>query len=144
TRVRIAIPGGHTGATRAPTTWAGGLTIRWPRPVLLRWRARRKFTPRTIFPITRPCSSITTRPSHDGSGPEMKAAPQSRWRRAWLVYTRPSALRMLFLGFSAGLPFMLVFATLTAWLRDAGVSRTAIGFFAWIGITYSIKVFWSP
>src|SRR5690625_1223330 len=74
----------------------------------------------------------------------MKAAPQSRWRRAWLVYTRPSALRMLFLGFSAGLPFMLVFATLTAWLRDAGVSRTAIGFFAWIGITYSIKVFWSP
>src|SRR5690625_4628843 len=74
----------------------------------------------------------------------MKAAPHSRWRRAWLVYTRPSALRMLFLGFSAGLPFMLVFATLTAWLRDAGVSRTAIGFFAWIGITYSIKVFWSP
>ncbi|HLS06021.1 MAG TPA: MFS transporter [Wenzhouxiangella sp.] len=74
----------------------------------------------------------------------MKAAPQSRWRRAWLVYTRPSALRMLFLGFSAGLPFMLVFATLTAWLRDAGVSRTAIGFFAWIGITYSIKVLWSP
>src|SRR5690625_8046892 len=74
----------------------------------------------------------------------MKAAPQSRWRRAWLVYTRPSALRMLFLGCSAGLPFMLVFATLTAWLRDAGVSRTAIGFFAWLGITYSIKGFWSP
>ncbi len=51
---------------------------------------------------------------------------------------------MLFLGFSAGLPFLLVFSTLTAWLRDLGVSRTAIGFFAWVGITYSIKVIWAP
>ena len=51
---------------------------------------------------------------------------------------------MLFLGFSAGLPFLLVFSTLTAWLRDLGVSRTAIGFFAWVGITYSIKVVWAP
>jgi MFS transporter, PAT family, beta-lactamase induction signal transducer AmpG len=66
------------------------------------------------------------------------------WRHAWAVYTRPTVLRMLLLGFSAGLPYMLVFSTLTAWLRDEGVSRTAIGFFAWIGITYSIKVFWSP
>ncbi|HSH26704.1 MAG TPA: AmpG family muropeptide MFS transporter [Wenzhouxiangella sp.] len=72
------------------------------------------------------------------------AAGAGRWRRAWAVYTRPTVLRMLLLGFSAGLPFMLVFSTLTAWLRDEGVSRTAIGFFAWIGITYSIKVFWSP
>ncbi|QKK03883.1 MAG: AmpG family muropeptide MFS transporter [Pseudomonadota bacterium] len=67
-----------------------------------------------------------------------------RWQRAWAVYKRPSVLRMLPLGFSAGLPYMLVFSTLTAWLRDEGVSRTAIGFFAWIGITYSIKVLWSP
>lgn len=51
---------------------------------------------------------------------------------------------MLFLGFSAGLPFLLVFSTLSAWLRDLGVSRTAIGFFAWVGITYSIKVIWAP
>ena len=42
------------------------------------------------------------------------------------------------------LPFLLVFSTLTAWLRDEEVSRSAIGFFAWIGITYSIKVFWAP
>ena len=51
---------------------------------------------------------------------------------------------MAFLGFSAGLPFLLVFSTLTAWLRDEGVSKSAIGFFAWVGITYSIKVFWAP
>lgn len=51
---------------------------------------------------------------------------------------------MLFLGFSGGLPFLLVFSTLAAWLTEYGVSRSAIGFFAWVGITYSIKVFWAP
>lgn len=53
-------------------------------------------------------------------------------------------MAMVFLGFSAGLPFLLVFSTLTAWLAEAGVARTTIGFFAWIGITYSIKVIWAP
>jgi len=51
---------------------------------------------------------------------------------------------MAFLGFSGGLPFLLVFSTLSAWLREAEVSRSTIGFFAWVGITYSIKVFWAP
>jgi len=75
-----------------------------------------------------------------------ETAPDSRrsWGEALAVYTRPSVVRMLFFGFSAGLPFLLVFSTLTAWLRDYDISRTAIGFFAWIGITYSIKVVWSP
>ncbi len=67
-----------------------------------------------------------------------------RWRDVLRIYRRPSVLTMLFLGFSAGLPFMLVFATLSAWLRELDVSRTAIGFFSWVGITYSIKFIWSP
>ena len=76
--------------------------------------------------------------------PTDQGAQRRSWREAWAVYTRPTVLRMLLLGFSAGLPFMLVFSTLTAWLRSEGVSRTAIGFFAWVGITYSIKVLWAP
>lgn len=60
------------------------------------------------------------------------------------VYTRPRVIAMFFLGFAAGLPFPLVFTTLSTWLRDVGVDRATIGFFAWIGITYSIKVFWAP
>lgn len=64
--------------------------------------------------------------------------------RGWSVYLRPSVWRMLLLGFSSGLPYMLVFSTLTAWLRTEEVSRTAIGFFAWVGVTYSIKVLWAP
>jgi PAT family beta-lactamase induction signal transducer AmpG len=66
------------------------------------------------------------------------------WIEALRVYTRPQVLAMIFLGFSAGLPFLLVFSTLTAWLTDAGVSRSVIGFFGWVGITYSIKFFWAP
>jgi len=69
--------------------------------------------------------------------------------RTWLydaysIYRQKPVLVIALLGFSAGLPFLLVFSTLTAWLRDVGVERTTIGFFAWVGITYSIKVFWSP
>jgi PAT family beta-lactamase induction signal transducer AmpG len=60
------------------------------------------------------------------------------------VYLHPRVLGMLFLGFSAGLPFPLVFATLSAWLSTAQVSKTNIGMFAWVGITYSLKVFWAP
>ncbi len=66
------------------------------------------------------------------------------WGEALRVYARPRVLGMVFLGFSAGLPFLLVFSTLSAWLHDAGTSRTLIGFFSWVGITYSIKVFWAP
>lgn len=66
------------------------------------------------------------------------------WREALLVYARRQVLGMIFLGFAAGLPFLLVFSTLSAWLRDEGASLTVIGFFSWIGITYSIKVFWAP
>ncbi|MBM7332319.1 MFS transporter [Alcanivorax marinus] len=51
---------------------------------------------------------------------------------------------MLFLGFSAGLPYLLVFSTLSAWLADADVDRAAIGYFSWVGILFSIKVFWAP
>jgi len=57
------------------------------------------------------------------------------WRRAGV---------MLLLGFAAGLPILLVFSTLSAWLRIEGVSRTEIGFFAWAGLAYTFKFIWSP
>ncbi|OUS31630.1 AmpG family muropeptide MFS transporter [Gammaproteobacteria bacterium 45_16_T64] len=66
------------------------------------------------------------------------------WRQSLLSYRHPRVIAMLFFGFSAGLPYLLVFSTLSAWLRDEGVSRTTIGFFSWVGILFSIKVFWAP
>ena len=66
------------------------------------------------------------------------------WKEAFLLYRNPKVVTMFFLGFAAGLPLLLVFSTLTAWLRDMEISRTAIGFFGWVGITYSVKVLWAP
>lgn len=73
-----------------------------------------------------------------------KAEPQPTWWQAILVYRDRAVLSMLFLGFSAGLPFMLVFSTLSAWLRQAGIERATIGMLAWVGIMYSIKFLWAP
>ena len=74
--------------------------------------------------------------------------PRRPWWRGWLeavaAYRHPRVLAMLFLGFSAGLPFMLVFSTLSAWLREVGIERATIGMLSWVGIIYSIKFFWAP
>jgi MFS transporter, PAT family, beta-lactamase induction signal transducer AmpG len=78
-------------------------------------------------------------------GTEGKPGSERRsWAEAFEVYLHPRVIGMLFLGFSAGLPFLLLFSTLSLWLRDAEVTRTAVGFFAWVGITFSIKVLWAP
>lgn len=78
--------------------------------------------------------------------PEKHLSPNAihSWREALRIYFKPRVFTMLFLGFSAGLPFLLVFSTLTAWLTQAGISRSVIGFFSWVGITYSIKILWAP
>jgi|TARA_B000000475_G_scaffold212269_1_gene174291 PAT family beta-lactamase induction signal transducer AmpG len=48
------------------------------------------------------------------------------------------------LGFSSGLPYILIFSTLGVWLADIGIDLTLIGFFAWIVLTYSLKFLWAP
>ncbi|MCK9607719.1 MAG: AmpG family muropeptide MFS transporter [Methylomonas sp.] len=73
----------------------------------------------------------------------MAITPHS-WRHAFSVYTQPEVLGMIFLGFSAGLPFILVSSTLSAWLADEQVSLSVIGYFSLVGVAYSIKVFWAP
>ena len=47
-------------------------------------------------------------------------------------------------GFASGLPYVLVFITLTAWLRSEGLDLSVIGFFGWITLTYSLKFLWAP
>jgi PAT family beta-lactamase induction signal transducer AmpG len=56
----------------------------------------------------------------------------------------PRALTMLFLGFSAGLPILLIFSTLSVWLREAGVERSTVTFFSWAALGYSFKFVWAP
>ncbi|MEC9362188.1 MAG: MFS transporter [Pseudomonadota bacterium] len=72
-------------------------------------------------------------------------APAARsWLDTLRLYAQPRPLAMLFLGFSAGLPFLLVFSTLSAWLREAGIDRTTIGLLSWVGLAYSFKLLWAP
>ena len=66
------------------------------------------------------------------------------WGEALRVYLEPASLRMLSLGFSAGLPLLLVFGTLSFWLREAGIDRTTIGYLSWVGLAYGFKWAWSP
>lgn len=69
------------------------------------------------------------------------AAPR---KRTLAAYLQPKTLQMLVLGFSAGIPFLLVGNTLGYWLRDEGVSLTLIGFVAWAAMPYAFKPLWAP
>lgn len=66
------------------------------------------------------------------------------WLDSLKVYTHPRVAGMLFLGFSAGLPLILVLGSLSYWLREAGIDRSTIGYFSWIGLAYAFKWMWSP
>jgi PAT family beta-lactamase induction signal transducer AmpG len=66
------------------------------------------------------------------------------WLESLRVYREPRMLAVLFMGFSSGLPLPLTFGTLSFWLAETGISRTSIGLFALIGISYSFKFVWSP
>ena len=65
-------------------------------------------------------------------------------RPDWRYYLQEKVLVIFFLGFSAGLPLPLVYATLTAWLYDAGMPTSTISMFAYLMLAYSFKFVWSP
>lgn len=75
-------------------------------------------------------------------------ARESRGLRRWIdvvrVFGRPRLLAMLALGFSSGLPFYLVYQSLSAWLRQSHIDRATIGMLAWVGFVYALKFTWSP
>ena len=74
--------------------------------------------------------------------PQTEGPPS--WGQTLRVYLEPATLRMLFLGFSAGLPLLLVLGTLSFWLREAGIDRTTIGYLSWVGLAYAFKWAWAP
>ena len=66
------------------------------------------------------------------------------WLASWRIYAQPASLRMLFLGFAAGLPLLLVLGTLSFRLREAGIDRSTIGYLSWVGLAYGFKWVWAP
>ena len=80
---------------------------------------------------------------------DLRATPEVRpekpgWLKSLKVYLEAPSLRMLALGFSAGLPLLLVLGTLSFWLREAGINRSTIGFLSWVGLAYGFKWCWAP
>lgn len=64
--------------------------------------------------------------------------------KALRAYMTPRGMMMLIFGFSSGLPFYLIFQTLSIWLREENVSRSEIGLFAWAGFAFTLKFLWAP
>ena len=83
--------------------------------------------------------------SEESSAATAASSPTRRsWAATLKVYAEPASLRMLVLGFSAGLPLLLVLGTLSFWLREAGINRTTIGYLSWVALAYAFKWMWSP
>ena len=70
--------------------------------------------------------------------------PPAAWGEAARVYLDRRVIAVLFLGFSSGLPLLLVFSTLSLWLKDEGISNTMIGLFALVRTPYTFKFLWAP
>ncbi|ANF83096.1 transporter [Acinetobacter sp. NCu2D-2] len=66
------------------------------------------------------------------------------WKSAFTAFLDRRALIMLFLGFSAGIPILLIFSSLSLWLGEAGISKSAVTFFSWAALGYSFKFVWAP
>lgn len=69
---------------------------------------------------------------------ELETRETIRWWREKPVWV------MLFLGFSAGIPLYLIFASLSLWLTEAGVSKSTVTYFSWAVLGYSFKFVWAP
>lgn len=75
---------------------------------------------------------------------QLKPAAKPSWGATLRVYLEPATLRMLALGFAAGLPLLLVLGTLSFRLREAGIDRATIGHLSWVGLAYGFKWAWAP
>ncbi len=64
--------------------------------------------------------------------------------RNFLFFFTEKPLKMIMLGFSSGLPILLVFSTLSVWLTKAGIERSTVTLFSWAGFAYAFKFLWSP
>jgi len=69
---------------------------------------------------------------------------QQSWLETIKTFKHPRVVTMFFFGISAGLPLLLIFSSLSLWLREAGVERAAVTYFSWAALGYSFKFVWAP
>ncbi len=75
---------------------------------------------------------------------ETQESKKLGWSESFAAVLHPRVITMLFFGFSAGIPILLIFSSLSLWLREAGVERQAVTFFSWAALGYSFKFIWAP
>lgn len=85
---------------------------------------------------------MTNSATHSGKQMPEQAAELEGTSLVW--WQQRSVWIMLFLGFSAGLPILLIFSSLSIWLREAGVAKSAVTYFSWAALGYSFKFVWAP
>ncbi|WP_068546074.1 AmpG family muropeptide MFS transporter [Thalassotalea crassostreae] len=69
---------------------------------------------------------------------------QHSWKESLEAILNKQVLYMLLLGFSAGLPLLLIFSSLSLWLGEAGIEKSAVTYFSWAALGYSFKFVWAP
>ncbi len=75
---------------------------------------------------------------------DAQAETKGFWESSVLPFFDRRVIALLFLGFSAGIPILLIFSTLGIWLREAGVDRSTVTMFSWAALGYSFKFVWAP
>ena len=73
-----------------------------------------------------------------------KLSNKPTWQNTFYTILNKKVFILFTLGFSAGLPFLLVFSTLQAWLKEVNIENVTIGFISWVAITYTLKFSWAP
>ena len=76
--------------------------------------------------------------------PPNQPIAKKSWGEAAKAYLDSRVIIMLFLGFSAGVPILLIFSSLSLWLREAGIDRGVVTMFSWAALGYSFKFIWAP
>jgi PAT family beta-lactamase induction signal transducer AmpG len=74
----------------------------------------------------------------------MQVNQQYNWLETLSALKHPRVVTMAFLGFSAGIPILLIFSSLGLWLREAGIERATVTYFSWAALGYSFKFVWAP
>ncbi len=82
--------------------------------------------------------------NQDTALPSITEENGKNWQQTMQAWLHPRVVTMLFFGFSAGIPILLIFSSLSLWLREAGVSKSAVTFFSWAALGYSFKFVWAP
>ncbi len=73
-----------------------------------------------------------------------KIDAQHSWKESLFALMQKDVMYMLLLGFSAGLPLLLIFSSLSLWLGEAGIEKSAVTYFSWAALGYSFKFVWAP